>query len=325
MQYKCSFGVIENVELTPFIPFSFVVHGQLVEYKRPVVMGILNVTADSFYDGGRHQEPEAMLAHARWLLEEGADIVDVGVASSRPGALLPPPEEEAARLAEAVSLLRRELPGAVLSVDTCRAVAARAAVEAGADMVNDIGGGSLDEAMFRTVADLQVPYVLMHGADAHAFAHADADSVPMPAETDGAEAKECVDGVVKFFARQLDRLYTLGVKDVWLDPGFGFGKSLRENHLLLRRLDELTTLFREPLLVGLSRKSMVYKPLGISPDEALDGTVALDAMALERGARILRVHDPRPARQTIRLLAVGSDPELSLHELHTPQPVHSNP
>lgn len=278
------------MELVHFDPFSIVARGRLVEYRQPVVMGILNATDDSFYDGGCHNTTDAMLAHARWLLDEGADIIDLGVASSRPGAALPSPELETERLAGAVRLLREELPQAVISVDTCRACAARAAVEAGADMVNDIGGGLLDEAMFQTVADLQVPYVLMHGGGP-AFGIAEA-----------AGEGGCVDRVVRFFSSCLDRLYALGVKDVWLDPGFGFGKTLAENHLLLRRLDELASLFREPLLVGLSRKSMIYKVLDVTPDEALHGTVALDTMALERGARILRVHDPRPALDTIRLL-----------------------
>lgn len=272
-----------------FRPFSIVVHGQLIEYKRPAVMGILNVTSDSFYDGGRHADPESMLAHARWLLAEGADIIDVGVVSSRPGATLLPPDEEARRLAGAVRLLRAELPEAVLSVDSCYSLPARAAVEAGADMVNDIGGGQLDEQMFHVVSELQVPYILMHGGgEMHGTADRGADDV--------------IDRLTHFFSERIDRLYTLGIKDLWIDPGFGFAKPVRENHELLRRLDELTTLFREPLVAALSRKSMIYKPLGITPDEALSGTVALDALALERGARIVRVHDPRPAVETIKLM-----------------------
>lgn len=302
------------MKIAPFVPFSIVVHGQLVEYRQPVVMGILNVTDDSFYDGGRHNTPETMLAHAHWLLAEGADIVDVGVASSRPGSSLPSPKEEAARLAEAVRLLRSELPEAVISVDTCRACAACAAVEAGADMVNDIGGGLLDDEMFHMVAELQVPYVLMHGGSAFGNKEAGLTHSVETARlslkagegfsvTDG--GVEFVDSIIRFFSSSLDRLYALGAKDVWLDPGFGFGKSLEENHLLLHRLDELTSLFREPLLVGLCRKSMIYRVLDVTPDEALHGTVALDTMALERGARILRVHDPRPALDTIKLLSIN--------------------
>ena len=272
-----------------FRPFSIVAHGQLIEDKRPAVMGILNATPDSFYDGGRHADPASMLAHARWLLAEGADIIDVGVVSSRPGATLLPPDEEARRLAGAVRLLRAELPAAVLSVDTCYSLPARAAVEAGADMVNDIGGGQLDEQMFQTVSELQVPYILMHGGgEMHGTADRGADDV--------------IDRLTHFFSERIDKLYTLGIKDLWIDPGFGFAKSVSENHELLRRLDEVTTLFREPLVAALSRKSMIYKPLGVTPDEALSGTVALDTLALERGARIVRVHDPRPAVETIKLM-----------------------
>ena len=278
------------MEKVAFIPFCITVHGQLVEYKRPAVMGILNVTEDSFYDGGRHSDPASMLDHARWLLAEGADIIDIGAVSTRPGAALLPPDEEARRLSEAVRLLRSELPEAVLSVDTCYALPARAAVEAGADIVNDISGGQFDPEMFRTVADLQVPYVMMH-------TRGTPDNMQ---QQTGYE--DIVDDLTKYFSARIDELYTLGLKDLWLDPGFGFAKTVEENHELLMRLDELTTLFREPMLIGLSRKSMIYKPLGITPDEALTGTIALDALALERGARILRVHDPRPAMETIKLM-----------------------
>ena len=278
------------MEKVAFIPFCITVHGQLVEYKRPVVMGILNVTEDSFYDGGRHSDPASMLDHARWLLAEGADIIDIGAVSTRPGAALLPPDEEARRLSEAVRLLRSELPETVLSVDTCYSLPARAAIEAGADIVNDISGGQFDPEMFRTVADLQVPYVMMH-------TRGTPDNMQ---QQTGYE--DIVDDLTKYFSARIDELYTLGLKDLWLDPGFGFAKTVEENHELLMRLDELTTLFREPMLIGLSRKSMIYKPLGITPDEALTGTIALDALALERGARILRVHDPRPAMETIKLM-----------------------
>lgn len=273
-----------------FSPFSITVHGQLIEYKKPVVMGILNVTPDSFYDGGRHSDPEGMLAHARWLLDEGADIIDVGAVSTRPGALLLPPDEEARRLSEAVRLLRTELPDAVISVDTCYALPARAAIEAGADIVNDIGGGRLDKDMYHTISDLQVPYILMHSR-----------GIPSDMQQQTGY-KDIVDDLTQFFSARINELYTLSIKDLWLDPGFGFAKTVAENHELLDRLDELTSLFREPMLVGLSRKSMIYKPLGITPDEALNGTIALDTIALDRGARILRVHDPRPALETIKLL-----------------------
>lgn len=272
------------------MPFSIVSRGRLHAFRRPAVAGILNVTPDSFYDGGRYSTADAIVHRAQEIVAQGADMIDIGAASSRPGAVLPPPEEEAARLAEAVRLVRGALPEALISVDTCYALPARKAVEAGADMVNDIGGGEVDPQMFATVAELQVPYILMHGGKEHlAGAKRMADGDP-------------VDEVVRFFSSRLDALYRMGVKDVWLDPGFGFAKDTEQNFALLDRLDELTELFREPLYIGLSRKRMIYNTLGTTADEAFNGTVALDALALDRGAAALRVHDVRPAVETVSLL-----------------------
>lgn len=272
------------------LPFSIVSRGRLHAFRRPAVAGILNVTPDSFYDGGRYNTADAIVQRAQEIVAQGADMIDIGAASSRPGAVLPPPEEEAARLAEAVRLVRGALPEALISVDTCYALPARKAVEAGADMVNDIGGGEVDPQMFATVAELQVPYILMHGGKEHlGGAKRMADGDP-------------VDEVVRFFSSRLDALYRMGVKDVWLDPGFGFAKDTEQNFALLDRLDELTELFREPLYIGLSRKRMIYNTLGTTADEAFNGTVALDALALDRGAAALRVHDVRPAVETVSLL-----------------------
>ena len=284
------------MERQKFIPFSIVVRGRLVTFDRPAVMGILNVTPDSFYDGGRHNNPTALVEHAKKLLDEGADIIDIGVVSSRPGAQLLPPETEAQKLAEAVTLVRQTLPEALLSVDTCYSLPARKAIEAGADIVNDISGGQFEPGangvpeIFQTVADLQVPYILMHNRT-------------LPAEMQQHTGyNDIIDDLTKYFSQRLDILYRLGVKDVWIDPGFGFAKTVAENYDLLERIDELTTLFREPLLTALSRKSMIYKKLGTTPDKALTGTIALDAIALAKGSRLLRVHDPRPAVETIKLL-----------------------
>ncbi len=272
------------------LPFSIVSRGRLHAFRRPAVAGILNVTPDSFYDGGRYGTADAIVQRAQEIVAQGADMIDIGAASSRPGAVLPPPEEEAARLAEAVRLVRGALPEALISVDTCYTLPARKAVEAGADMVNDIGGGEVDPQMFATVAELQVPYILMHGGKEHlAGAKRMADGDP-------------VDEVVRFFSSRLDALYRMGVKDVWLDPGFGFAKDTEQNFALLDRLDELTELFREPIYIGLSRKRMIYNTLGTTADEAFNGTVALDALALDRGAAALRVHDVRPAMETVNLL-----------------------
>ncbi len=282
--------------MAQFTPFAIGVRGRVVEFRRPAVMGILNITDDSFYDGGRYREPAAMVAQAQRLLADGADIIDVGASSSRPGATLLPPDEEARRLAEAVTLLRQQLPEALLSVDTCYAMPARAAIAAGADIINDISGGQFEAPVdgippiFAAAADLQAPYILMH-------TRGTPDRMQQQTGYD-----DIVDELARYFSQRLDLLYRLGVKDVWLDPGFGFAKSLDDNYELLRRLGELATLFREPLLTALSRKSMIYKRLGTTPEEALDGTTALDAIALFQGSRLLRVHDPKPARETIKLL-----------------------
>ena len=270
--------------------FSATCRGRLHEFHRPAVAGILNVTDDSFYDGGRYRTEEAIMRRAQEIVDEGADMIDIGASSSRPGAVLLPPEEEAERLAAAVRTVRSTMPDVLISVDTCYTLPARKAIEAGADIINDIGGGMVDEEMFATVAELQVPYILMHGGKEH---------------VDGIRRMECtdvVDDIVKFFSSRLDTLYRLGVKDVWLDPGFGFAKDVEQNHELLDRLDELTTLFREPLYVGMSRKRMIFTPLGTTPEGALNGTVALDAIALDRGAAMLRVHDVKPAVETVNLL-----------------------
>lgn len=276
--------------MTAFRPFSICARGRIVEYRRPVVMGILNITGDSFYDGGRYNSAEPMLAHARQMLDEGADIIDIGAVSTRPGAAMLPPEEEARRLRDAITLLRSHFPDAVISVDTCYSHPARVAIEAGADIINDIGGGQLDPQMFATIASLQVPYILMHmrGTPADMQQHTGYDDI--------------VDDLTKYFSLRLDQLYRLGVKDVWIDPGFGFAKTLEENYELMRRLGELTALFREPMLVGISRKSMIYKLLGITPEDALGGTTVLNTVALFHGAGILRVHDVAPAVQAVRIM-----------------------
>ena len=274
---------------TNFSSFTATLRDKIVLFERPVVMGILNVSHDSFYDGGRHSAPDAMLRHAQELVAAGADIVDLGAVSTRPGATLPSAETEAEVLADAVSRIRQVLPDIPLSIDTNRSLPARRAIEAGADIVNDISGGLFDEQMFDTVAALQVPYVLSHNR-----------TTPdrMMAET---HYDNLIEEIVQFLSNALDRLYKLGVKDVWIDPGFGFAKTTEQNYTLMAHLDELARLFREPLLVGISRKSMIYKTLGCTPDEALNGTTVLNTVALLKGARILRVHDPKEARETIEL------------------------
>ncbi len=264
------------------------VRGRVLSLDAPVVMGILNITPDSFYAGGRQWDSQAWLAAAERHLEEGAAILDIGGQSSRPGASEVSEEEELQRVIPAVETLHRRFPEALLSVDTYRSRVAREAVAAGASMVNDISGGALDAAMFETVAELQVPYVLMHMR-----------GTPQTMQT-LTRYEDLIAEMLDYFIERVGRLRALGVKDIVLDPGFGFAKTPAQNFLLLRNLQALG-IVGLPLLVGLSRKSMIYKTLGITPEEALNGTTALHMVALQQGARILRAHDVRPAVETIRL------------------------
>lgn len=273
-----------------FSPFSLCVHKKLVTFDRPAVMGILNIGNDSFYDGGRYTSVDKALSQAAKLLSDGADIIDIGATSSKPGNRLADANDEISRLSPVIREIRRRFPDAIISVDTYLAASAAASIDCGADIINDISGGLLDEQMFSTVARLQAPYIMMH-------------TTGRPDEMQlKCEYNDIIQDLCLFFSSRLDRLYRLGVKDVWIDPGFGFGKTLEQNYELLDRLDELTSSFREPLLVGVSRKSMIYRKLGITPEEALNGTTVINTKALLRGAKILRVHDPKPALEAINLL-----------------------
>ena len=271
--------------------YTLNIRGRLLDLSEPIVMGILNATPDSFYDGGQHLDPSQWASHALRMHEEGADIIDIGVVSTRPGAQLLSPEVEAERLVPVVKAVREALPSALISVDTCYALPARAAVVAGADMINDISGGAFDEKMFPTVAELQVPYVLMHnlGTPDHM--------------QDNPQYEDIFQSVVSYFSERLDCLHRLGVADVVIDPGFGFSKTLEHNYQLFSCLGQLRTLFpTTPLLVAISRKSMIYKLLQTDPSGALTGTTALHAAALLAGAQMLRVHDVKEARQTIDVI-----------------------
>jgi dihydropteroate synthase len=245
----------------------------------PLVMGILNVTPDSFYAGSRSDTTQAIEARVGQMLAEDVDIIDIGAYSTRPGAAVVTADEEKARLAQAMEVIHRLAPNVVTSVDTFRADVARYAVEQqGIGIVNDVSGGTLDPQMFATVADLQVPYILMHmrGTPATMQQLTDYDNV--------------VDDVLHDLRGKLDTLCGMGVRDVVVDPGFGFAKTLHQNYELMARLEEFHSL-RAPLLVGISRKSMIYKTLNCTPDEALNGTTVLNTVALLAGAHILRVHD----------------------------------
>ena len=266
------------------------VGGRLMDLSRPQVMGILNVTPDSFYGASRHTTEEGIAERVRQIVEEGASIIDVGAYSSRPGADDVSEAEEMERLRLALKVVRSECPDAVVSVDTFRSSVARMCVEEyGADIINDISGGEMDGAMFQTVAQLGVPYVLMHmkgtPADMQANPH----------------YGNLVGEVVAYFAERVQRLRDLGHKDIILDLGFGFGKTIDHNYELFSRMDMFADLFGLPMLVGVSRKSMIYRLLGGDPSDALNGTTALNAMALMSGANILRVHDVRECVEAVRL------------------------
>lgn len=262
--------------------------GRLLSFEQPRVMGILNITPDSFFAGSRTATASAWLARSEQMLLEGADILDIGGMSSRPGAAVISLQEELDRVIPAIDTIHRHFPEAILSVDTLRAAVAREAVAAGASIVNDISAGALDADMYATVAELSVPYVLMHMKGRP-------ETMQQQAQYERVSLE-----VLDFLAAELASLRALGVKDVIVDPGFGFGKTIDQNYELLRQL-EVFHILEVPLLVGLSRKSMVYKVLGVSPEEALTGSSVLHWAALEKGAQLLRVHDVAAARQVITL------------------------
>lgn len=262
-----------------------------MDFRIPKVMGIINVTPDSFYSGSRTPGDSEILGRVLQLKEEGADILDLGGYSSRPGAEDVSAEEEYSRLARGLEIVRREWEDVPVSIDTFRACVARRCVEEwGVDIINDISGGTLDPAMWETVADLRVAYVLMHMRGTPATMQELTDYADVTAE------------VITDLSRKVYELRGLGVNDIIIDPGFGFAKTASQNFRLLNELGEFCRMGM-PVLAGISRKSMIWRTLGITPEESYEGTVALDAIAVDRGADILRVHDVRAARQTVELLS----------------------
>ena len=256
---------------------------------QPRVMGILNVTPDSFYAGSRLPDEEAVLRQAEQQVQAGAFFLDIGGYSSRPGADDVPEAEELARVLPAVEAVVREFPEVYVSIDTFRASVARAAVEHGAHLINDISGGQLDDAMFETVADLQVPYICMHMRGT-------------PQTMKGLTNYENLLGEMGFyFQERMRRLTDLGVRDVILDPGFGFAKTVEQNFEILQNFSYFK-MFGAPLLAGVSRKSMIWRTLDVKAGEALNGTTVLNTWALTQGASILRVHDVKEAMETITLV-----------------------
>lgn len=266
------------------------INGQLLDLSVPQVMGILNVTPDSFYAGSRMQTEADIIVRAQQIMDEGASIIDIGAYSSRPKAEHISSEEEMNRLRPALEILNREHSDAVISVDTFRADVAEWAVkEHGVAIINDISAGEMDPDMFKTVARLGVPYIMMH----------------MQGTPQNMQAKPHYDNLLKeiflYFAKKVQQLRDLGVKDIILDPGFGFGKTLEHNYELMAHLEEFS-IFELPLLVGVSRKSMIYHLLGGTPQDALNGTTVLDTVALMKGADILRVHDVREAVEAVKMV-----------------------
>lgn len=271
---------------------SLNVGGRLLDLSRPQVMGILNVTPDSFYDGSRCPNDDAVAARVQAILAEGADMIDIGGYSSRQGCADVSVDEEKRRLAIGLEAIRRQSPEAVVSVDTFRAEVARWCVEQyGVQIINDISAGELDDAMFDTVAQLQVPYVMMHMRG----------TPTSMMQSQYLHYDDVVADVLQYFAAKIDRLTYMGVNDIILDPGFGFSKTVDDNYRLMYHLDEFTRIGL-PILVGISRKSMIYKLLDITPAESLNGTTALNVLALLGGANILRVHDVKQAVEAVKIV-----------------------
>ena len=265
-------------------------NGKLISLSSPLVMGILNVTPDSFFDGGEYTTGNAIIKRAAKILDEGGQFIDIGAMSTRPGALEISLQEELDRLLPAVQVVKHEFPEASLSVDTYRSEVIEAVYnEIGSFIVNDISGGTFDSNMFETVAALNLPYILMHSKGR-------SDSMQ-----NSPVYEDVVKEVILFLATQVQKLRLLGVCDIIIDPGFGFGKTSDHNFELLNRLDAFR-IFELPVLVGVSRKAMIWRNLDITPEESLNGTTVLNTLALSGGCDILRVHDVKEAIETIKLV-----------------------
>jgi dihydropteroate synthase len=269
--------------------FTLNCRGRLLAFERPVVMGIINATPDSFYPGSRHSGPGEILHQAERMIRDGAAIIDIGGQSTRPGSGKVTAEEEIQRVLPAIEAVGRNFPEAIISVDTFYSIVAREAVEAGASIVNDVSAGAFDPLLVPVVASLKVPYVLMHMKGS-----------PQNMQ-ESARYEDVTKEVLDFLIQKIKELRNVGIHDVIIDPGFGFAKTIAHNFELLRNL-EVFRIPGCPVLFGISRKSTVYKTLGVSPGEALNGTTVLNTIGLLNGADILRVHDVREAMEAIRLI-----------------------
>ena len=265
-------------------------HGKLIDLSSPKVMGILNVTPNSFYDGGKHSDENSLLSQVEKMLVEGAAFIDIGGYSSKPSAEFVSEDEEISRLVPIMNLVLKHFPETLISVDTFRSNVAKAGIENGACMINDISAGSIDEKMMQTVAELQVPYVMMH----------------MKGNPQTMQSLTQYENITKemllYFSEKVAQARSLGINDLIIDPGFGFAKTTEQNFEVMNNM-ELFQILELPMLVGVSRKSMIYKTLETEPDFALNGTTVLNTIALQKGANILRVHDVKEAIETVKLVS----------------------
>ena len=262
--------------------------GQLIDLSQPKVMGILNITPNSFFDGGRYSSEEEILAKVEKMLAEGATFIDIGAYSSKPSAEFVSVEEELDRIVPVVQLLIKHFPGILISIDTFRSEVAKACIENGAAIINDISAGNLDDKMLEVIAKYQVPYIMMHMR-----------GTPETMQT-MTEYEDVVKEVLFYFSEKISQARSLGINDLIIDPGFGFAKTIVQNYEVMQKL-ELFHNLELPMLIGISRKSMIHKTLGITADEALNGTTFLNTIALTKGAHILRVHDVKAAVECVKL------------------------
>lgn len=270
---------------------SLLSQGGLIDISKPLIMGIINVTTDSFFDGSQFRMKSKIARRAEQILEDGGAIIDIGACSTRPGSIPVDEDQEIKRLTKALSVIRKKFPDAVISVDTFRANVAKVVhSNFGIDIINDISAGELDTEMFKTVADLKLIYVLMH-----------MKGTPYNMQENPKYESNIIKELFGFFTQKIEKLKLLGVKDIIIDPGFGFGKNADHNYTLLKNLESFKV-FELPILAGISRKSMVYKLLNTCPSHALNGTTVLNTIALQNGAKILRVHDVKEAAEAIKLI-----------------------
>jgi len=275
-------------------------HGKLIDISKPLIMGVINVTSDSFFDGSQFRMRSRIARRAEQIISEGGTIIDIGACSTRPGSLPVEESVEIKRLTKALSVIRKKFPEAIISVDTFRANVVKVIhTNFGIDIVNDISAGELDNQMFQTVADQKLIYVLMH-----------MKGNPFNMQENPKYENDIIKEQFGFFTQRIEKLKILGVKDIIIDPGFGFGKNADHNYTLLKNLESFK-IFELPILVGLSRKSMIYRLLNTCPDKALNGTSILNTIAIQNGAKILRVHDVKEAVEVIKLTEfLGLQPKI---------------